>query len=206
MIASSLPSTVGVDGVAVAINTGHRAGVKFTSVLEDSSLSDEDKLSQALGIYYKDKDISRHDTTALIKAASAFYSYDPSAHYGRTESALSKGGGRPRKSKQLISYAKDDALIYAAFMQQYGIDLADSEIHWHKFRALIEGLTEDTQLVKVMRYRSVKLGDVSTAERKFYRDMQDFYSLEQISEEEANKLTELEQRLIEASGTEKEVK
>lgn len=198
MIASSLPHTVDVGGVAVAINTGHRAGVEFTSVLEDSLLSDEDKLFRALDIYYKDRDVSRHDTTALIKAALAFYSYDPSAHYGKTKSALSKGGGRPRKSKQLISYAKDDALIYAAFLQQYGIDLADDELHWHKFRALIDGLTEDTQLVKVMRYRSVKLGDVSTEERKFYRDMQEFYSLEQISDAEAEQLSALEDKLMRA--------
>ena len=198
MIASSLPTTVEVDGVAVDINTGHRAGVAFTSVLEDSSLSDEDKLSRALGIYYTDRDVVGHDTTALIKEALAFYSYDPSAYYGRTESALRKGSSKPRKGKQLISYIKDDALIYAAFMQQYGIDLAEGELHWHKFRALIDGLTDDTQLVKVMRYRSVKLGDVSTEERKFYRDMQDFYSLEQISDAEAEQLSALEDKLMSA--------
>lgn len=198
MIASSLPSTVDVDGVAVAINTGHRAGVEFTSVLEDSSLTDTEKLSCALNIYYHDRDVSRHGATALIEAALAFYSYDPSAYYGKTKSALSKGGGRPHRSKQLISYIKDDALIYAAFLQQYGIDLADGELHWHKFRALLDGLTEDTQLVKVMRYRSVKLGDIATEERKFYRDMQDFYSLEQISDAEAEQLSALEDKLMSA--------
>ena len=198
MIASSLPSTVDVDGVHVAINTGHRAGVKFTSVLEDNSLSDEDKLSQALGIYYSDRNVLRHDTTALIKGALTFYSYDPAEHYGRTESALRKSNSKLRKGKQLISYIKDDALIYAAFLQQYGIDLADDELHWHKFRALIDGLTEDTQLVKVMRYRSVKLGGVSTEERKLYRDMQEFYSLEQISDAEAEQLSALEDKLMRA--------
>lgn len=199
MIASSLPTTVEVDGVAIAIDTGHRAGVTFTSVLEDNSLSDEAKLLRTLDIYYKDRDVSRHDTIALIKAALAFYSYDPSEHYGKAKAALRKGKSKPRKSKQLISYAKDDALIYAAFLQQYGIDLADGELHWHKFRALIDGLTEDTQLVKVMRYRSVKLGDIATEERKFYRDMQEFYSLEQISDAEAEQLSALEDKLISAS-------
>ena len=134
----------------------------------------------------------------LLQGALTFYGYDPSEHYGKTKSALSKGGGKPHRSKQLISYIKDDALIYAAFLQQYGIDLADSELHWHKFRALLDGLTEDTQLVKVMRYRSVKLGDVSTEERKFYRDMQDFYSLEQISDAEAEQLSALEDKLMSA--------
>ena len=198
MIASSLPHTVNVGGVAVAINIGHRAGIAFTSVLEDSSLSDEDKLSRALDIYYKDRDVARHDVSALIKAALDFYSYDPAGHYGRTRAALNKGGDKPRKTKQLISYVKDGALIYAAFMQQYGIDLADGELHWHKFRALLDGLTEDTQLVKVMRYRSIKLGDVSAEERKFYRDMQDFYSLEQISDAEAEQLSALEDKLMRA--------
>lgn len=198
MIASSLPHTVDVGGVAVAINTGHRAGVKFTSVLEDNSLSDEDKLLRALDVYYNDRAVKQHDTTALIKAALAFYSYDPSEYYGKTKSALRKGRSKPRKGKQLISYVKDDALIYAAFLQQYGIDLADGELHWHKFRALLDGLTEDTQLVKVMRYRSIKLGDVSTEERKFYRDMQEFYSLEQISDVEAEQLSALEDKLMRA--------
>lgn len=199
MITSSLPHTVDVGGVAVDINTGHRAGIAFTSVLEDSSLSDEDKLSRALDIYYKDRDVARHDVSALIKAALDFYSYDPAEHYGRTRAALNKGGDKPRRTKQLISYVKDGALIYAAFLQQYGIDLADGELHWHKFRALLDGLTEDAQLVKVMRYRSIKLGDVATEERKFYRDMQEFYSLEQISEDEAERLSALEDKLMSAS-------
>lgn len=198
MIASSLPTTVNVEGVAVDINTGHRAGIAFTAVLEDSSLSDEDKLSRALNIYYHDRDVTRHDPRALITGALTFYGYDPSEHYGKTKSALSKGGGTSCKSKQLISYIKDDALIYAAFLQQYGIDLADGELHWHKFRALLDGLTEDTQLVKVMRYRSVKLGDIATEERKFYRDMQEFYSLEQISDAEAEQLSALEDKLMRA--------
>lgn len=198
MIASSLPLTVVVDSTEVPINTGHRAGIAFTSVVEDDTLTDEDKLSRALDIYYKDRDVARHDVSALIKAALDFYSYDPSEYYGRTRAALNKGGDKPRKTKQLISYIKDDALIYAAFLQQYGIDIADSELHWHKFRALLDGLTEDTQLVKVMRYRSVKLGDVSTEERKFYRDMQEFYSLEQISDAEAEQLSALEDKLMSA--------
>lgn len=199
MITSSLPHTVNIAGVAVDINTGHRAGIAFTSVVEDDTLTDEDKLSRALDIYYDDRDVARHDVSALIKAALDFYSYDPAGHYGRTRAALDKGDGRPRRTKQLISYIKDDALIYAAFMQQYGLDLAETELHWHKFRALLDGLTEDTQLVKVMRYRSVKLGDVATEERKFYRDMQEFYSLEQISEDEAERLSALEDKLISAS-------
>ena len=195
LLLGNLPTRVDIGGTKVSINPGHRAGVEFTSVLENCSVSDEVKLTAALNIYYGAKDVKRCDNAALIKAALDFYLYSPAAHYGRTKAALAKGAAR-RKPKQLISYAKDDALIYAAFMQVYGIDLAVTDIHWHKFRALIEGLTSNTQLVKVMRYRGAKLGDLTAEERKHYKEMQEYYSLEQISDDEAERLTALEEKLM----------
>lgn len=195
LLLGNIPTCVDIDGAEAGINSGHRAGVEFTSVLEDNTLTDDEKLAAALGIYYEAKDVKRYDSAALIKAALDFYSYDPAAHYGRTKAALNKGATK-RKPKQLISYAKDDALIYAAFMQVYGVDLTVTEIHWHKFRALIEGLPSNTQLVKVMRYRGTRLSDLTTEERKFYKEMQEYYSLEQISDDEAERLTALEEKLM----------
>ena len=41
------------------------------------------------------------------------------------------------------SFAQDAPYIYAAFKEQYGIDLTEVEMHWWKFMALFESLNED---------------------------------------------------------------
>lgn len=51
-----------------------------------------------------------------------------------------------------FDYEADGDLIYSAFMQQYGIDLLESRMHWHKFLALFRGL-RDTKLTDVMGFR-----------------------------------------------------
>ncbi len=78
----------------------------------------------------------------------------------------SNGGG----GEQLIFYDIDGDYIYAAFLQQYGIDLVDTEeLHWHKFLALIYGMSEDTKLGSIMSYRAYteeNVKDVAAQYRK----------------------------------------
>jgi hypothetical protein len=46
----------------------------------------------------------------------------------------------------------DSEYIYAAFRQQYGIDLIEQDIHWHDFLALFNGLV-DTKLNQIISAR-----------------------------------------------------
>ena len=64
-------------------------------------------------------------------------------------------------SERIIDYAIDADLIYAALMQCYGLDLCAGEVHWHKVRALVTGIT-GTKLNEVMSYRSAKPGKDKT--------------------------------------------
>lgn len=85
--------------------------------------------------------------------------------FSRREDELPRatGGG----SEKVLDYAMDADLIYSAFMQQYGLDLIDSNIHWYKFLALLKGL-RDTALNEVIDARLFKAGgktDSYTRER-----------------------------------------
>ena len=66
----------------------------------------------------------------------------------------------------LVDWEADADLIYAAFLQAYGIDLLTADLHWHKFRALFDALPDDTLMVKVIRWRSYKGSDKDILERK----------------------------------------
>ena len=62
---------------------------------------------------------------------------------------------RPAHQKSM-DFIQDGPLIYAAFMQAYGIDLNDQrgKLHWWKFTALLQGLPSNTRLMEVVQIRT----------------------------------------------------
>ena len=69
-----------------------------------------------------------------------------------SEVLFTKSKGKHEKSMDFI---QDGPLIYAAFMQTYGIDLQKERgrLHWWQFSALLQGLPANTRLVEVMQIR-----------------------------------------------------
>ena len=55
-----------------------------------------------------------------------------------------------------MDFIQDGQLIYAAFMQSYGIDLNDQrgKLHWWKFTALLRGLPSNTRFMEVVQIRT----------------------------------------------------
>ncbi|MCD2247784.1 bacteriophage Gp15 family protein [Listeria marthii] len=63
--------------------------------------------------------------------------------------------------EEIASYSltQDADYIYASFLQDYNIDLLDSrgEMHWYKFRALLESLRDDTTIKTIIGIRQAEL-------------------------------------------------
>lgn len=59
------------------------------------------------------------------------------------------------ESEKSLDYIQDAELIYAAFLQDYGIDLIDQQdkLHFLKFKALLNSLSEKTRLMQVVQIR-----------------------------------------------------
>lgn len=55
-----------------------------------------------------------------------------------------------------MDFIQDGPLIYAAFMQAYGMDLQEQRgiLHWWKFNALLRGLPSNTRLMEVVQIRT----------------------------------------------------
>lgn len=58
--------------------------------------------------------------------------------------------------KPTFSYWQDARHLVAAFQQAYGIDLTKDDLHWWRFRALLEGLPDSTRLAQIMQIRAEK--------------------------------------------------
>ena len=167
-----LPEHVEIDSIEYKINTDFRIGIMFELLIQDNTLTDMEKVEIALNLYYPE---IPHDLIQALEKILWFYrcgkEYDTEDPQEGTEGTT--------QQQAIYSFEHDAEYIYAAFLDQYGIDLQDIEhLHWWKFRALFKGLKEDNLIVKIMGYRAIKIDDSMTdSEKKFYRRMKRIYAL-----------------------------
>lgn len=175
ILTENFPESVIVDGVERPIHWDFRTVLKCDKFLSPGELSAEE-LEKILNLFYKEKDVY---TQEHINKMFWFFSC------GREE----KKKRFPRKeaginNKQSFDFEKDADLIYAGFIQQYGIDLQQENMHWWKFMILLENLGESTKFSKIMEYRTIDTANknMSKEMRAFYRAMQRYYGLDKIPE------------------------
>ena len=130
----ALPNTITVNGKAYSIYTDYRLWLRFMiDVSEKTSGFDVSYL-------FKNEMPQRINISDLMVFASP--KNELPRHIEHSDDIL-------------IDFRLDADLIYSAFMGQYGIDLIEVDnLHWHKFLALLSGITNGTKLADVMGYRS----------------------------------------------------
>lgn len=182
-----LPTIVNINNVEYEINSDFRTSILFELLMQDNSIREEDKISMALQLYYPD---IPNDIKEAIEQMLWFY------RCGK-DITSSKGNGKGKSVTQIYSFEHDDDYIYAAFMDQYNIDLQDIEyLHWWKFKAMFKSLKEDNEIVKIMGYRSMNLSKIKDKEEKaYYKKMQELYKLP-ISKDEREKLDDINYILL----------
>lgn len=161
----ALPNTVLVGGRAFLINTDFRVWVRF----------------------YRDIKKGENFNASYIfpeEAPEAVNVYDL-MEFAKPQNIL------PRSMRHsdviALDYDIDSDLIYAAFLEQYGVDLIEVEhLHWHKFLAMLNGLNEDTKLAKVMGYRCYTKN--TDKNRDVYQELRAAWEIEppQTEEEKAD--------------------
>ena len=133
----ALPKTITVDGKAYLIKTDFREWLKFNQIVqkEGATLAD-------LTFLFK----GSIPTSDFSQPLLDFFSNE-------NEVPNYKDVGDDR----VLDYLIDGEYIYASFMAEYGIDLIDIEyLHWHKFKALLIGLSDESKLKQIMSMRAYK--------------------------------------------------
>ena len=169
LILDGLPEVVEIAGTSVKIDTSFRTGIIFEEMLSDPELSDENKLLTMLELYYPG--IVFDETTIREAIEKIFWFY-------RCGAEPRPNAGAEGDGKAVFSYEHDADYIYAGFMSAYRIDLAKDTLHWWQFRALFRSLPEDTQIMKIIGYRSMKIPSKLSKEQKdHYKRMKRIYAL-----------------------------
>lgn len=171
LLVDGLPDSVEVCGETVPIETDFRTGILFEEMIQDPTLSNLEKLRTALDLYFPD--------AAFVDAEAAQEALEKLFWFYRCgEDPPKEGAGAGSYTPPSFSYEYDAEYIYAAFFQAYRVDLAREALHWWQFRALFKALPEDTQIMKIIGYRTVKLPDkMPKDQRQFYERMKRQYAL-----------------------------
>lgn len=181
-----LPTTVNIGGVEYPINSGFRTAVLFELMVQDKKISEQSKIENALRLFYPE---IPSDKDEAVRKALWFYSRGKERKESRTKNKTALAF---KESKAVYSFEKDAELIYAAFMSQYNIDLNAVDMHWWKFSALFDGLSEAQRFCQVMQIRTMKTSGLSQKEIKRINNLKSLYLLE---DEEEDGLKGSEERL-----------
>lgn len=179
LLIDGLPEDVEIGGQTVKIETDFRTGILFEEMIRDVTLSDTEKIQTALELYFPGV---YFDGIEVIQEAldRLFWFYrcgeEPQEMTGSEEDA-EEGG---ENDNPPFSYEYDADYIYAAFLQAYKIDLARHSLHWWQFRALFRALPEDTQIMKIIGYRTMKIpAKLPKEQKQHYQRMKRIYRLPQ---------------------------
>lgn len=172
ILVDPLPDVVMVGGMEYQINTGFRTSVLFELLVRDKKIPDQAKIIGMLQLYYPQEPADKDEA---IKKILWFYNCGKQEEKKEERNKTAKDF---RQDKALYSFEQDAPLIYAAFLAEYGIDLQDIEdLHWWKFSALFDGLSDDRKIRQVMRIRGMDTSGLSTKEIKRINDLKKYYAL-----------------------------
>ena len=94
-----------------------------------------------------------------------------------------KGGISHKEPRPCFDFREDEALFYAAFLSEYGIDLETAKLHWFTFCALFRGLPDECRLKRIMGIRSENLNEIkSPAEKARIRKLKGVFALKKAKE------------------------
>lgn len=169
-----LPDSVEVEGRFYPVHTDFRFWLNYSNVIQDAQFKKAtplDLLDCAHSLFIK----APKNMEEALPALQSFLN---------PQSDIPRSTGH-ESSEMVVDYRIDSDYIYAAFMEQYHIDLLAADMHWHVFLALFKGL-HDTEFNKIIQYRCYNPNDKTKYEDQMKR-LKEAWRLEQPSDEETQK-------------------
>ena len=165
-------SAIKFDDRIYQINLAFDNVIKYLELVEDDS---ENKELEALKLFFGDQEIPLDPDFIESSFKLINETITKSAYQGNS----SKDWSMDIAPQHIYSYEQDADAIYSSFMMQYHIDLLKErgKMHWCVFRALFDGLSEDTPIQRIIELRQKNLTDVPDEQRGKVMQLQQYYAL-----------------------------
>lgn len=167
ILTETLADKISVCGAEVGIKTDFRVWLRFGELLK-SEMPFYKKITEAIELCVEPGERLPADVPSLFEGLCEFY-------FGKRKCT---GGTK----KRVMDTECDAEYIFAAFYQQYGVDLTEEKMHWQKFRALLAGLSEDTCFMRIV---GIRAADDSGKNSKELKRLKEIYALPISSDTEA---------------------
>ncbi|MGE9994816.1 Gp15 family bacteriophage protein [Peptoniphilaceae bacterium SGI.137] len=170
-------SKIDIDGVVFDIDASFDVILRLLQLLKDERFSPGERVLIGLEMLISDTlaGYSLKDKNEILKSILS--------EYVRVEEEITVdvlGNPMPKEKEEMFfSFDQDAELIYAAFMQTYGIDLIDMQgkLSWTRFQALLNGLPENTRFSQVVAIRKWNPGDDNKSKAQVMRELKEAYRL-----------------------------
>lgn len=170
-----LPDSIDVAGKPYDISVDFRDWIRVDLVLRDPHIPEVAKLPiicQFIGPELLESQETPEDLWAGI---FAFYT---------CQKPMKEPPASLTSDRTAYRYDEDWWLLYAAFKQQYNIDLLTVGLHWFEFRALVEGLTDDTQFIKIAQIRTRDTSKLKGDEKRQADQLERYWRIDDDQQEE----------------------
>lgn len=171
LIREELPTSIKVENRDIPIFTDFKNWIKFELILTDKTLNDSFKpfylFTQVLDI--APGEINNLSIEPTLKALFSFY---------RRNKAIKNIKSKSSNKNIPYRFDYDIDLIFAAFLQQYNVNIFIENMHWFEFSALFDGLSSTTKFIEVVGYRTMDISKIqSKNQREKYAELQEFYKI-----------------------------
>lgn len=164
------------------IDSDFQIGIQISQCLNDESLSEVERFCIAVDLLFPCKD-KRPDIEQAAEAVKWFLS--EFHHDNNVEK---------KDDVRVMDFDVDQWRIYAAFLNQYHIDLNSAQMHWFVFVGLLVNLKECT-FTHVMNIRQKKITPkMSLEEKQYIKNSKKIFA---IKEQKDVKVSASEQKAIE---------
>ena len=188
-LAYPLDDTVEINGDKYVLNMAFDNILRLFDLLKDKEIDDVTKVEIGL-LMLIDDNLEGYSIEEKAEIFSQLFVHA----VGKTKKKqLVDLDGNPmpemsEEDEKIFDFVQDAEFIYASFMHTYQIDLFEQQgkLHWKKFKALLNGLSEDSIFSRVVGIRTAELptGKGMQKERERLRKLKQKFALEEDDEDE----------------------
>lgn len=183
-ILKPLPDSFFIDGQEYKINTGFKAWLNFALYLQKGKI-DREFINVLKPLFLCDIQQTKN-IDKLILACFEFFKN------AKSYSNQFSSDNKQADDVILFDYELDSNYIYGAFKQQYGIDLIDEDLHYYKFIALIDCLSEETLFKKIINIRQTDTKKIK--DKDYKKSMEQLKKIYMIDENSKLSHQEIEEK------------
>lgn len=181
-LTSGLEHSIAIGNRIVEADFTFDVVLKWYELLEDDSINDIEKT--LIGFKMFIGETSGYTEEQIVAAMQSISNYLSQSAYGNfnDEDIDSEFEVETEPPTKYYSYTKDAEAIYASFLFDYNIDLVDAQgvMHWDKFKALFNNLSEKSPFQRIVNIRQTDPNEYKDDPKAMQKiiEAQEFYRLE----------------------------